>query len=183
MKKTIIIAIVTVVAIAVAVFYYTRPQQRAERAIKSYLKENLNDPSKLEIVKFKKIDTLWYRIECNNDMYIEYKLTKCKIDLLKDDIEENQDSTEKVKGLTDSLQFYQNKLNKKKEIYQKATSEWKTYLEKTREIAGWKLKIRFRAANGFGGVMLQDTSFVMDKNYHIVDKNTLYKYVDKDFFK
>jgi len=62
MKAAIkIIGVLLVIGIGIYTYTYyinLNPQNRAERAVNSYLKENLPDPSGYKSISFNKLDTL-----------------------------------------------------------------------------------------------------------------------------
>jgi len=160
MKKVIVLAI-----ILLSLYSCTR-QNTAEKAVKEYLKNNLDDFKSYDPVEFGKLIPNTIRFDDSkigkpiSDKYFEYKRSKQSWEYLKE-----QGDPEKlfIPGqIDDSLKFYNNKVNEYKPIYDKASKNYKEITD------GYVIYHKFRSAQKDGNIEIKSYVFYMDDELKVL---------------
>ena len=138
-------------------------QQKAERSVKSYLMEHLDDPKSYESVSFREFDQFNL-----NQLYsfikdsIVLEGTKNRILELKHEIDSlskiNVDTTTAAfekESETDELKMYQLNIDMLKVEYKKAK---------------FFILHEYRTKNKNGGLELKESQFILDENFEVLDK-------------
>lgn len=139
-------------------------QQRAQALVKSYLDSALNDPKSYENVKFTKIDTLYsifeqspqyFKLKEKSDSLVaafdEWKLKNPDFDDSYGDL-----SHERAQYFIKMINYYS---NPNIEVLKKIADMSKDFKP---SFIGYKIIDQYRAKNGFGALVLHETSFKLD---------------------
>jgi len=139
-------------------------QQKAEKLIKNYLNEHLNDPHSYESIKFSQLDTSFskleddtvYRFAIKNIERVQGECEKWKLQNPDDDgISELEHSRALYLEKMDRF-FYDDSIEYVK-IRDEASEKFKSHFN------GWRISHTYRAKNGFGALGLHESGFILNK--------------------
>ncbi|NGM63514.1 hypothetical protein G5B30_16515 [Sphingobacterium sp. SGG-5] len=129
-------------------------ESKAQKAVKKYLKENMNDPKSYEDVKWSSVDTVFAPYKGTEKSLVQlYKMDSLISELKKLSIlmVTNYDKYKTYYKSTDSI------LNQHRKEYQLDSANYKEYI-------GYTITHIFRAKNGFGATVLNKNTFTLDKD-------------------
>lgn len=138
-------------------------QQKAERSVKSYLMENLDDPKSYESVSFREFGQFNM-----NQLYafikdsIVLEGTKNSILQLKHEI----DSLSKINMDTTSAAFEKDSETDELNMYQQNIDRLKMEYKNAKFI----ILHEYRAKNKNGGLELKEYQFILDEKFEVLDK-------------
>lgn len=138
-------------------------QQKAERSVKSYLMEHLDDPKSYESVSFREFDQ--FKL---NQLYayikdsIVLEGTKNRILELKHEI----DSLSKINVDTTTAAFEKDSETDESKMYQLNIDRLKVEYKNAKFI----ILHKYRAKNKNGGLELKEYQFILDENFEVLDK-------------
>lgn len=138
-------------------------QQKAEKSVKSYLMENLDDPKSYEPSSFREFDQFNL-----NQLYafikdsIKLESTKNRILNLKQEI----DSLSKISVDTSATSYEKNLEADNLELFQQKIKILKAEYRNAKYI----ILHKYRAKNKNGGLELKEYQFILDENFKVLDK-------------
>jgi hypothetical protein len=140
-------------------------QQKAEKAIKQYLKENLHDPKSYEPESFSELDSSFSSFE---DSEVGSKLKQVDEDLSNrlNDLNGKIDNAKNLAELTEVEE-------EGKKIIEKRDSLFELKLKKTEEykgeFMGYRISHTYRAKNAMGALVKESNYFKLDKDFKIIE--------------
>jgi hypothetical protein len=153
MKKLINLGLLVV--FSTIIVSCTSPEKKAQKAIKDYLQANLNDAKSYESVEFGKLITDSTEFYAPlYDYAIEESAYKSD-SLLYDEFHDNSDKAKMLES--------ENQLNEKKKEFEKAKANFKSELI-------YKMSHKYRAKNKLGAVILEENTFIIDKDFNKAER-------------
>ncbi|RYZ61455.1 MAG: hypothetical protein EOO14_05005 [Chitinophagaceae bacterium] len=141
--------------IASAAFLFScssEPKDKVAESIKDYMNKNLNDAKSYEAVETSKPDSFYYSYFQTS----EGQVAKVEISTY---VESNANPDDLL------YEVFQDEKKKRDSILDIERKSYRWY--------GWKVFHKYRAKNKFGAMVLQSDSFYLDKNFNVVNKDTI----------
>ncbi|MEI6695532.1 MAG: hypothetical protein WCO13_05645 [Bacteroidota bacterium] len=148
MKKIILLIALSAIIISCS----ESSDKKAQRAIKDYLQKNLNDAKSYESVDFGKL--ISDSTKFDDDLYNSgIKFSESNFEFFSSVYNESQNPDDKIR-MTEA----EKEVIEKKKEYEQAKSNFKSELI-------YKMTHKYRAKNKFGAIVLEETLFVIDKDF------------------
>ena len=162
--------------LTVAVLASCSPEKKAEKLIKKWMSENLNDPKSYEPVSFSTLDSILTEFEDTPEAQKLLSYTKEQLAFIKK-ANQNLELADIWKGSYDSYsksQFYSyidlaDKYMAKNDSVEKLKKEYEPIYDSAKEkfvptLVGWEMSHKFRCKNGFGAQILSEKEFKFNKD-------------------
>ena len=141
-------------------------QQKAEKIVKDYLNEHLNDPHSYESIKFSQLDTSFskleddtvYRFAIKNIERVQGECEKWKLQNPDDDGTSELEHSRAL-YLEKMDRFYYDDSIEYVKIRDEASEKFKSHFN------GWRISHTYRANNSFGALILETSEFTIDSAF------------------
>jgi PBP1b-binding outer membrane lipoprotein LpoB len=162
MRESIIMLIVLIFFNSCSV----SPEEKAQDNVKKYLMGNMNDPKSYESVSFGKLDSMFSSFDESEEGIELIKQEKELSDKL-NELDEKINHTQSLSELSEIEKSGKIIIEKRKNIID---LKFEKSLSYKGEFIGFELKHSFRGKNKMGGLVLENSTFILDKNLDV--KNT-----------
>lgn len=150
MKRTIILA--PGIALALLLGSCQNEQKKAEKMIKNYVIERLNDPKSYESVSFSEIE----KVKRPYDKSQEYKGYMELFDKTKDEFE-----IANISGDVSMMDFHLSYMKKYDSLIEVGKKAWNPANE-------YRMTHVFRGKNKLGGVVTEEHTYYIDTNFRVI---------------
>jgi hypothetical protein len=164
MKKLILIYLMAILCSC----QFTK-QQKAEKLIKDYMKQHLNDYNSYQVVNTEKPDTAYkdYLVDDSTGKSL-FSLLLAQKGLVNIDDSLLTAYLDKPLDLqSDSyITMSEKRLKKNQQTLEKLVNQIKQFKDSyKKQFKGWSVKQSYRAKNGFGALRLETTLFIIDSAF------------------